>query len=71
MGNIIYHEGRCPVNEAWYMYIQYCYELMFLPSNRGHSVEHHNRSLGPHLVSSTLTMLRNSFRDLDHMETPV
>ncbi|CAI8052772.1 StAR-related lipid transfer protein 13 [Geodia barretti] len=38
---------------------------------RGHSSEYYNRSLGPYLVSSTLSMLRNSFRELDFLETPV
>ncbi|CAI8017423.1 hypothetical protein GBAR_LOCUS10576 [Geodia barretti] len=38
---------------------------------RGHSSEYYNRSLGTWSLSSTLSMLRNSFRELDFLKTPV
>ena len=39
------------------------------PPLRGHSSEYYNRSLGPHLVSSALSMLRTSFRELDFLDS--
>ena len=57
-------------NLIWYNYIQ-CSPSPLTPPLRGHSSEYYNRSLGPHLVSSALSMLRTSFRELDFLETPV
>ena len=45
--------------------------LSSLCCDRGHSPEYYNHSLGPHLASSTLIMLRDSFREPEYMETPV